>query len=454
MWFKNLKIGSKLLLSLMTTLVIAVGVGVFTIITMHDIEENYTAFLEATQLRLKYVVEQQEYFAKTRILLNEIFYVDNTEDDLKRLRRELEKGREDFTRSLEMFTEVAIPAAQAEAREIFPTAERYYAEALNAVDMLLASQIISLESREYRDALSQAQVHVDYIAASYAADMTRRTEDLLTMTLTEMKTTSDNSRNVNDQKVLLTVAMLACMAVVVLIITFYVSGLIRKPLEALVAAAENVAKGNLNINADASTRDEIGKLAGSFNSVIGVIQKLITGMQSLAKKINADGDIDGKLDVNEFEGSYRDVAVSINGLVSDIINDTMLFLGCLTEFGGGNMKADIHKLPGKKIVMNQTLDKFRDIVQSINNDAISLVHEAAAGNLAKRVNVSAYSGDWASLAKELNSLMDTLSAPIKEVSEVLKYVSDGRFDKKMTGDYRGEFLKLKDSVNTTVTNIS
>jgi methyl-accepting chemotaxis protein len=222
--------------------------------------------------------------------------------------------------------------------------------------------------------------------------------------------------------------------------------------------ATKIAAGDFNFS-DASndvlspTKNEITLLERSFIGVVGAIKTIIADLESLSHDINIDGDIDARIDISGYTGSYKEAAQSINEVIGDIIDEVVQFLGCLVSFGEGDFKADVKKLPGKKVIMNQSIDKFRGVIKSISDDIVGLAQHASAGALSSRVNVSAYHGDWGVLVGELNKLVETIVVPIHEAAEVLGYVAEGNFEYTVKGDYKGDFLLIKNSINNTVTNI-
>jgi methyl-accepting chemotaxis protein len=242
-----------------------------------------------------------------------------------------------------------------------------------------------------------------------------------------------------------------------LIMLFFISRSLRQ-LPRLTAMAANVAEGKINFNetnTDRSpTKNEITLLERSFFDVVGVIKALVSDLNVMGTSIGKEGDIEAKIDESRYSGSYQEAVASINNVVGGIVSETVNFLGCTIKFGEGDFTADIPKLPGKKAIMNESLDTLRSVIKSINGDILSLVSDASEGKLSSRVNVAAYQGDWSKLMDELNMLLEVIVEPINEASDVLAFVSKGNFDHKMNGDYKGDFLKIKESINATVINIA
>ncbi|MDR2899071.1 MAG: methyl-accepting chemotaxis protein [Clostridiales bacterium] len=260
------------------------------------------------------------------------------------------------------------------------------------------------------------------------------------------------------QTTLLIVAMGVALVLVVGIITLLFVRRSLRRLPSLTELAAKVANGEINFNETnndrSSTKNEITLLERSFMDVVSVIKTLVSDLNIMGSSIGKDGDIEARIDEDNYSGSYKEAAVSINNVVSGIIDEQIVFFDCLIKFGDGNFDADIPRLPGKKIIMNDTLDKFRDVIKAINKDILTLVNDASEGELSSRVDVSTYKGDWANLMEKLNDLLAIIVEPINEASEVLSYVSQGNFDNKMNGNYKGDFLTIKASINSTVVNIA
>ncbi|MDR0272599.1 MAG: methyl-accepting chemotaxis protein [Clostridiales bacterium] len=254
-----------------------------------------------------------------------------------------------------------------------------------------------------------------------------------------------------------TLVIIAVMLVIELFIFLFLSVAITKsilsPINALVSVADNVSKGYLNVNIDMSSQDELGKLARSFSDMINVINQLIFKLQDISQTINKDGDIDARMNTSDFSGSYKDVAESVNGLIEGLISDSVAMFTSINELGDGNFNFEMPIMPGKKKVLNDTVNSFKDTLQRINNDVNVLISAAIDGKLSTRIDTSVYKGDWASLMSVLNELLEAIIAPIQEASDVLKYVSEGNFDHNIKGNYKGDFLTIKEAVNSTVTNV-
>jgi len=233
---------------------------------------------------------------------------------------------------------------------------------------------------------------------------------------------------------------------VALIMFLFVSRLVSKPISRLADVAQKVANGDLTAETSVRSKDETGILADSFADMTSVINSLAAEIGGIGRKFH-EGDIEARIDISQFHGSYREIAETFNNVFGEMVGEILRFFECFTTFGEGDFDADIPRLPGKKVIMNVTLDNMRDQLRSINNNVNSLIQGAIAGNLSNRIDAGAYKGDWAELLNGLNRLMGAVIAPIGEASEALGHIAKGNFNRKMTGDYKGDFLTIKNSIN-------
>jgi methyl-accepting chemotaxis protein len=318
--------------------------------------------------------------------------------------------------------------------------------------------------REYKDVVFEpvlaAAYRGDYeLTLSILREGAAIREDLTTIALYKKELSQktvegqrEYAKQISDETernaILISVAAVGLAVVLAL----FVSSVISKPIVRMVDVAENVAKGNLNVNIDTSSNDEIGTLAKSFARVIEVINYLVADLELLLDA-NDKGDIGHRIDITHFEGSYKEVVDGVNKLYSGTITETMELLGVITKFGRGNFEADITQKPGKKAAMNVSLNKMRENIYSVSNDIQMMVDGVIEGDLSVRADATQYRGKWEAIISGLNQLMEEVSAPIAEVGEIMNHVAQGELDYRVEGHYKGAFLSLKDSVNKTVTNV-
>ncbi len=92
-------------------------------------------------------------------------------------------------------------------------------------------------------------------------------------------------------------------------------------------------------------------------------------------------------------------------------------------------------------------------VQHIVEDVMEMSNAAVAGDLEKRIDESVHNGEYADVARGINSTVDALLNPTFEVMEVLERVANGDLGHMVEGDYRGGHAQSKNAMNKTVTQL-
>jgi methyl-accepting chemotaxis protein len=82
-----------------------------------------------------------------------------------------------------------------------------------------------------------------------------------------------------------------------------------------------------------------------------------------------------------------------------------------------------------------------------------LVEAVAEGELDKRADTSLFDGNYERIVKGVNSLLDTLLAPIKEAAQVVGEAAHKNLTAKVTGDYKGQLGEFKDNINEMIASL-
>ena len=89
------------------------------------------------------------------------------------------------------------------------------------------------------------------------------------------------------------------------------------------------------------------------------------------------------------------------------------------------------------------------------SDAVTgLVAAAGAGNFTQRIATEGKQGFFLELATGLNQLMETSDKGLKDIARVLGAIAEGDLTEKVSAEYQGTFLELKNFCNRTTDNLS
>ncbi len=170
---------------------------------------------------------------------------------------------------------------------------------------------------------------------------------------------------------------------------------IVSPIKKLTEIADDVSKGDINHEIVIETEDEIGKLLGSFKTMLDNLKEKVIVSEKLSK---------GELDANVNILSEKDVL-------------SKSFASMVTTF------------------------------QKLMQEVQKLIDSAVSGQLKIRGNENDFEGGYKELLKSINALLDTTIKPIKEAEVVLGKISNGDLTAQMVGDYQGDHKLIKESIN-------
>jgi|GEM_PF-806183 len=185
------------------------------------------------------------------------------------------------------------------------------------------------------------------------------------------------------------------------LVAVFIANKITRPVISLTKAAEDIADGNLKINLNQSSNDEIGHLVHSFTKMIHAQREKLNAVKMIAE---------GKMEKVVPSSEHDELAAGLNTEVSTI--------------------------------------------ESLLAEVNYLINEANEGRLQSRAKTESFSGAWNKLLTSLNSLLDAVVTPIHESSEILETMSTGDLSIRMEGDYKGDYLLLKERINLVAISLN
>lgn len=176
---------------------------------------------------------------------------------------------------------------------------------------------------------------------------------------------------------------------------------IVNPINELAKAADKVSAGDMDVDIRIESDDEIGKLSQSFKSMVENTREIA----GVAERI-ASGDVE----VEVIPRSEHDV-------------------------------------------LAQSMQKLISAVNAMRLDVKTMCIAALEGRLDTRVDPSNHQGVWSKLIQGCNDIVISITKPIAEATEVLERIAARDLSARMTGDYKGDHIKIKNAVNTAVDNL-
>jgi len=224
------------------------------------------------------------------------------------------------------------------------------------------------------------------------------------------------------------------------------------PIERTAETLRWLAAGELPPKIVAAFDGALGTLIDSVNQCIDALGLLVEDRKKLfAAQIS--GEFDYRLDTRKYQGVFRVIAEGSNAMVQSYVDHTMEMLSVLSAYSAGDFRPVLPPMPGRLAVANETLDHLRKTLLNIICDAGMLSEAAAAGALDIRADADRYKNDFRDIICRMNRSLDAFQKPMRAIGEVLNGMANKDFSRLVTGEFPGDYGKIRDNVNAVVRNM-
>jgi len=106
-------------------------------------------------------------------------------------------------------------------------------------------------------------------------------------------------------------------------------------------------------------------------------------------------------------------------------------------------------------VLDRSMSSLITTIKSVTASIDEIIVAAGQkGDLEYHIDTRGYQNAWLAVLEDLNRLCEIIDEPVVEVRNVMANLSNGDFSKKIAGDYKGDFLTIKNGVNGTIDSLS
>lgn len=243
---------------------------------------------------------------------------------------------------------------------------------------------------------------------------------------------------------------LAVIAFTLIGIFAVVSNVIRQ-LGGEASQALSVAKSIANGEFTASGLSDNLAIETKKNNVIGALDLASTTLILIDHEMarmeaeHLAGNIDSNIDITQFKGAYRQMAIGINRMITNHINVMMKSTACINEFAHGNFNAPLEKFPGKFAQVNQGIEGLRYNIQTLINDLNQMSSEHTAGNTSYVIDSKKFAGDYQLVAVDINEMVAEYINENKTIMGCISQFGDGDFSATVK-EYPGEKAFINQSI--------
>jgi len=263
----------------------------------------------------------------------------------------------------------------------------------------------------------------------------------------------ESSRRVEISHNLLLIVAIAAVIVGILL-SVYLTKSITNPLNACVDVAERIAAGDTGVIFNTTANDETGALQQSMLKMTTAIKLMSSDAKMLTNEALA-GKLSTRADATRHQGDFSLIIEGFNNTLNAVIGPLNVSAEYMERISKGDIPPKItDNYNGDFNEIKNNLNICIDAVAALVTDGKTLTEAAVAGKLSTRVDTSKHQGEFRAIVNGFNEALDAVMTPLNEVRSIIESMAEGNLSRRMTGEARGEFAILKESLNNSMQNIA
>lgn len=274
-WFQNLKIANKLIVGFLCVAVIAGLVGTVGIFNLSSLSQADVELYENYTVPMGQMGDISEAYQKGRVSFRDILLTKDAGIQGKKMK--------DFNDSIikmkEKSSEIGKTLVSDDGRKLHKTLndtiDQYESYSKGLFPMLQAGQ----------DAQVNQLMQTEGVRIAGTMEDTLNKLSDMKMNLAKQKATT-NKADAN-KAMLFMIVLVAVSVVIAIALGSYIARIISKPIKDIVDVAGKIAGGDLNVEVNVNTKDEIGQLAKAFNMMAENINRTMTSIHEAAEQVAA-----------------------------------------------------------------------------------------------------------------------------------------------------------------------
>ncbi|HEX4131402.1 MAG TPA: HAMP domain-containing protein [Pirellulales bacterium] len=226
---------------------------------------------------------------------------------------------------------------------------------------------------------------------------------------------------------------------------------------ALLSAMTSLKAGDFTVRLPLGWTGVAGKVADAFNEVIELNDRMAKELERLGRVVGEEGKLTQRASLGDVRGSWAESIWSVNELIDNLVHPTRETARVIGAVAQGDLSQTMaleiedRPLKGEFLRTAKTINKMVDQLGSFASEVTRVAREVGTeGKLGGQAKVKGVAGTWKDLTDSVNSMAGNLTGQVRNIAEVTTAVANGDLSKKITVDVKGEFLELKNTINTMV----
>lgn len=266
-WFSNLKIKVKLLTSFIIIALIAGIIGLFGLISMQKVDKlDGQMYKNMTEPLSELAVITQTYSNMNSDLKDIVISTDTA--SINDYTKNVKDNNDKLDKQLNQFSSTILTDdGKQQVQNIQQDKEKY---------MEVANKIIDLGNK---NDTKGAENLINSQLKPIQKDLEQNLKAINDLKTNTAKSTYESNSKSSSRAMTLILVLMILGVVIAILLGIFIAISISKPIVKLVECSNKIAEGNLDVNIDVQSKDEVGMLAGAF-------RKMSANLNRVMKNIN------------------------------------------------------------------------------------------------------------------------------------------------------------------------
>ncbi|WP_343629187.1 HAMP domain-containing protein [Roseateles sp.] len=228
-------------------------------------------------------------------------------------------------------------------------------------------------------------------------------------------------------------------------------------LNAMLLALHALRRGDPEVRLPFHWTGVAGKLADAFNDVVEQNASMAAELARLRQVVGKEGRLRQRAALPEMRGFWGQQIDCINALIDDLVHPTSEAARVIGAVAEGDLtksmalEVDSRPLQGEFLHTAKTINRMVEQLGDFSAEVTRVAREVGTeGKLGGQAEVKGVAGTWKDLTDSVNSMAGNLTDQVRNIADVTTAVAQGDLSKKIDVDVKGEFLTLKNTINTMV----
>jgi methyl-accepting chemotaxis protein len=221
------------------------------------------------------------------------------------------------------------------------------------------------------------------------------------------------------------------------------------PLNVAAEYVDRIAKGNIPPKITDNYNGDFSEIKNNLNMCIDSLKMMVESLDVTLKE-QQSGETGSRCKTERLEGVYATLVNSINHTLDAVLKPIAEVVSLINEYAQGNLSREMRILPGKQIILTESLNNIRNNVLRLVNDTNSLTKAASDGKLSVRADASKHQGDFSTIIDGINNTLEAIIGPLLLAGGYIERIAKGDIPNIITNNYYGDFNNLKNNLNILI----